>query len=726
MMNFIKTNYTASAVNANLNHLVAGDFNGDGNQDFLAVRINTSDFGKTPVQSEVYLGNGTGQFTLAPDLFVGGNPSTNFASRVYARDINGDGVDDILFTDHGMDTAPFPGSTLKLYLSGNGKLVNSSSILTDTVSFYHQASFGDVNNDGKLDILVDSLTWDTGGDTLFSSNRTGGFTQSQIAPLSFGSLYSPTDAETHTSSAIFDVDGDHNADLILGNWNNFTTPSRVMFGDGSGNFSATNYADLPNSPVAGQIVVDIRPIDLNGDGFADLLLSITDSTYKISFIQFLVNAGDGTFHDETQMRFAQTAEASSSESWHHRITVVDFNHDGFSDIYLNGPGNSPETILLNDGTGKFSAQIISTQKWQESTTADVNNDGLTDIIMVPEAADYGFDTYINSMVNGHIYKANFGGDTLLGSSSADTFISGDGNDKFTGNGGLDVAQMHGNRSNYDITTFNGTTTVRDSTLIDGIDTMIGISRIQFSDQTIAFDIDDNAGQVYRLYQAAFDRVPDQAGLGDWIKGMDSGMGLSQVATGFINSAEFQALYGSNPTNAQFVTLLYDNVLHRTPDEGGYAYWMEQLAGGMTREDVLIGFSESTENKVALMAFDMDGNMGKDYRLYQAAFDRKPDVSGLDFWYHQMNGGMTLERVASGFINSAEFKALYGNNPTNAEFVTLLYDNVLHRAPDTAGYNDWMNGLNHGTSREDVLIGFSESLENQLSLVGIVQTGIEFV
>ena len=346
--------------------------------------------------------------------------------------------------------------------------------------------------------------------------------------------------------------------------------------------------------------------------------------------------------------------------------------------------------------------------------------------MVPEAADYGFDTYINSMVNGHIYKANFGGDTLLGSSSADTFISGDGNDKFTGNGGLDVAQMHGNRSNYDITTFNGTTTVRDSTLIDGIDTMIGISRIQFSDQTIAFDIDDNAGQVYRLYQAAFDRVPDQAGLGDWIKGMDSGMGLSQVATGFINSAEFQALYGSNPTNAQFVTLLYDNVLHRTPDEGGYAYWMEQLAGGMTREDVLIGFSESTENKVALMAFDMDGNMGKDYRLYQAAFDRKPDVSGLDFWYHQMNGGMTLERVASGFINSAEFKALYGNNPTNAEFVTLLYDNVLHRAPDTAGYNDWMNGLNHGTSREDVLIGFSESLENQLSLVGIVQTGIEFV
>ena len=44
----------------------------------------------------------------------------------------------------------------------------------------------------------------------------------------------------------------------------------------------------------------------------------------------------------------------------------------------------------------------------------------------------------------------------------------------------------------------------------------------------------------------------------------SGTGLSQVATGFINSAEFKALYGNNPSNAEFVTLLYDNVLHRAP------------------------------------------------------------------------------------------------------------------------------------------------------------------
>ena len=208
--------------------------------------------------------------------------------------------------------------------------------------------------------------------------------------------------------------------------------------------------------------------------------------------------------------------------------------------------------------------------------------------------------------------------------------------------------------------------------------------------------------------------------------MDRGMGLSQVATGFINSAEFKALYGNNPTNSEFVTLLYDNVLHRAPDTAGYTDWMNGLSSGMAREQALIGFSESTENKVALMAFDMNGNMGQVYRLYQAAFDRTPDTGGVGDWTQGMNNGMTLNQVATGFINSPEFKALYGNNPSNADFVTLLYDNVLHRAPDTGGFNNWVNALNQGVSREDVLIGFSESLENQLSLVGIVQTGIEFV
>ena len=335
----------------------------------------------------------------------------------------------------------------------------------------------------------------------------------------------------------------------------------------------------------------------------------------------------------------------------------------------------------------------------------------------------GSDT-LNGSVGADWLLGYAGGDVIHGGDGSDHLVGGMGDDTLDGGAGLDSAVFSGSKAGYTLTrTSSGMTAASAS---EGTDALINIERLQFTDKTLAFDLDGNAGQTYRLYQAAFDRVPDQGGLGYWIDQMDSGTGLSQVATGFINSAEFKALYGNNPSNAEFVTLLYDNVLHRAPDAGGYDFWMNELSHGVSREQVLTGFSESTENKVALMAFSMDGNMGKDYRLYQAAFDRQPDVSGLDYWYHQMNSGVTLQQVASGFINSAEFKALYGNNPSNAEFVTLLYDNVLHRAPDTGGFNFWMNDLDQGTSREQVLIGFSESLENQLSLVGIVQTGIEFI
>ena len=77
--------------------------------------------------------------------------------------------------------------------------------------------------------------------------------------------------------------------------------------------------------------------------------------------------------------------------------------------------------------------------------------------------------------------------------------------------------------------------------------------------------------------------------------MDLGATVVQVSSGLIESAEFQSLYGANRTNNQFVDLLYQNVLDRNPDAGGYAYWNAKLANGLSRADVLAYLSESTEN-----------------------------------------------------------------------------------------------------------------------------------
>lgn len=43
-------------------------------------------------------------------------------------------------------------------------------------------------------------------------------------------------------------------------------------------------------------------------------------------------------------------------------------------------------------------------------------------------------------------------------------------------------------------------------------------------------------------------------------------------------------------------LLYNNVLDRDPDEEGYAYWLNDMDNGLSKEGVLISFSESSENQ----------------------------------------------------------------------------------------------------------------------------------
>ena len=142
---------------------------------------------------------------------------------------------------------------------------------------------------------------------------------------------------------------------------------------------------------------------------------------------------------------------------------------------------------------------------------------------------------------------------------------------------------------------------------DGTDTLTNIERIRFADTALAFDTSGNAGQTYRLYQAAFNRTPDLAGLSYWIRGMDSGQSLTQVANSFMASAEFQFLYGTNPGNEQFVDLLYTNALRRVADKEGADYRVNQLASNLqTRTRVLVNFSEPAENQAALIGVIQGG------------------------------------------------------------------------------------------------------------------------
>jgi len=139
-------------------------------------------------------------------------------------------------------------------------------------------------------------------------------------------------------------------------------------------------------------------------------------------------------------------------------------------------------------------------------------------------------------------------------------------------------------------------------------TLQGVERLQFADTAMALDVNGNGtgGQVYRLYQAAFDRTPDKGGLGYWIYQREHGTTLTQAARLFIDSKEFGDTYGANVGTDGFITALYRNVLHRTPDQAGFDYWNKVLGDGAQRADVLRDFSESTENVAQVVGVIQNG------------------------------------------------------------------------------------------------------------------------
>jgi len=127
-----------------------------------------------------------------------------------------------------------------------------------------------------------------------------------------------------------------------------------------------------------------------------------------------------------------------------------------------------------------------------------------------------------------------------------------------------------------------------------------------------------------------------------------------------------------------------------------------------------------------LAIDLDGGAGQVYRLYQAVFGRTPDAGGLGFWIGHIDRGMLLSQAADAFVASAEFKRLYGESPSPDEIVTKLYANVLHRAPDQAGFDFWGAIIKKDPSLvEEVLVAFSESPENVAQVAKVIGGGFEY-
>ena len=753
----------------------------------------------------------------------------------------------------------------------------TATLPNNVASFNHVSTMADINSDGNQDIILTRLGGPIieGSGTLFYlGDGNGGFSFSTAGLpeeikyiAASGRQWSSTtiDYQFSGSNGVGDLNNDGRQDLITGSYTDGDQLTdaqtvRIFQQDATGNFNIKWQGNQPTTLIAALGVMGVAGIvtgDLDGDNLQDIVVRWENA--GTNAVQILKNLGNSQFRDVTVdslgsylIRNGQRDSTGDFAQQNMLPKLIDANHDGKLDLALSNMNSTASQVVnglstgaflyINDGTGKFNAwqpavddRILNAQEltatigspeWSLGAPMvfDTNNDGKDDFVFIGSENNLDqtvvpyrpTNLHISTLLGtttSHVYRANDTGETLRGTSEADKFISGLGNDEFNGGSGTDTLVVAGNRKDFTIMRVGENVQVSDAY---SNDTLNNIERIQFKDATINLTISANAQSIaasdlkmlQELYVAFFNRVPDADGLDYWINQFKSGQSFASIADSFYSAAvQYTSLTGYSTTlsNDDFVKVVYKNVLGRTGDTAPTAsevdYWSSELANGNATKGSLVStmlnsahsfkgnqqwgwVADLLDNKVAvaeyfavqqgmnyntaedsiakgmaiaaavtatdttaarqligsdtltnieriqfndaMIALDVDGNAGKAYRLYKAAFDRAPDLPGLGFWIEALDKGESLTTVAGAFVNSDEFKSMYGAQVSTGTFVTKLYNNVLDRDPEAAGFDHWTNSIDGGAiTREQALVGFSESAENQANLIGVMQNGFEY-
>jgi hypothetical protein len=200
--------------------------------------------------------------------------------------------------------------------------------------------------------------------------------------------------------------------------------------------------------------------------------------------------------------------------------------------------------------------------------------------------------------------------------------------------------------------------------------------------TVASAIDQSSEYYSNLitanYQRYLGRGPDAGGLAYWLGRMQNGLTDEHLEAGFLGSPEYIANHGG--TGQAWVIGMYHDLLGRSPDPAGLAYWFNKLQSGTDPGSIAYGFAASPEREGQRVLAD-----------YQKLLGRTPAQAEINYWVDQfINHGMTNERVVAGFMASAEYFQDHFNDPR--DWLFGAYQDSLGRQPDPAGLSNWLKVL----------------------------------
>ncbi len=221
---------------------------------------------------------------------------------------------------------------------------------------YNNAAMGDLNNDGRIDIILAGRTGQK--NEIYLNNGDGTFASS-----SFG-----TGARGNPS--LGDLDSDGYLDVVMATSDGYFNEIWFNNGDGTFNSSQTEHSST----------LDVAIADLDGDGDLDILhANFSEQS------QLFKNNGDGTFEDVT----ASTGTGLNGMSW--GTVFADFDNDGDEDLFIGNTSDfdGQRSFLYENREGTFiniasdAGAALPTNTYGVAS-GDFNNDGRVDLFVADE------------------------------------------------------------------------------------------------------------------------------------------------------------------------------------------------------------------------------------------------------------------------------------------------------------------------------------------------------
>ena len=352
---------------------------------------------------------------------------------------------------------------------------------------------------------------------------------------------------------------------------------------------------------------DIRvvPIDFNDDGRLDVVVVsygfglTNDATHK-SELQFLKNEGNGLFEDVTDT-WLRGYDNSGYPGYVPQL--VDVNKDGLDDLFLSQPDwqvrYNSTTLLLRQPNYVFVDSFRDTfrKNIESGGGQGVVVQGPKNVNYLVTEGEWKSDSYSRLFIQEIYFPEREESENLVGTTASEEIYGLGGNDRISslggddqidGGNGIDTSVYRSSRSNYVVTKGASAFTVVDKTATDGNDTLTNVERLKFSDVSVAFDLDGNAGKVAKLLGAVFGKtaLTNKEYVGIGLDLIDGGMGYQDLAALAVSVTK-------KTSSTDVCTLLWTNVFGKAPTTADIAPFKQMLDSGEISVGALTALAADT-------------------------------------------------------------------------------------------------------------------------------------